>query len=230
MTETGTQDIPTTYRDEVAALIGVGAGTLPKGPCTVEKATLRSEYVNLYKEIVPWQTDATAYVWRDAQNNKIAEVKVPTEKDASLRYQVITYDAAGGIDRREDVKNGTTLSNVIRYYDNGQVSTARYGMSYGYDDQAERILKFDRAGKLHSLSGYADRVISEADTFNGHYYIHGQEYSENEYRRNPEYIADHSIGKTFGRLAGKVSGLFAPHAQRKASWPSAVTAPPSPRI
>lgn len=212
-----------TDRNEVAALIGVVANTLPEGPCVAQRARLDYKYSGLYG-IDETSYPATAFTWQDGAGAKILEVKVPEDKDLGLRYQRTQFDAKGQPDTREEFYSGKRPASKTWYYDNGQIAQANYGTDFG-SSPARHIVKYDREGKLHSVKGYADFILVDdgiySGTYRGSYHIHGQGYNKAEFKKHPEYLAAHGLSAFVGSISAGLKGLFNGNANdgRKAALP-----------
>lgn len=174
---------------EVAALIGVEVSTLPAGPALIEACTATGEYAtSSWSPLESFSEAATAYVWRDQQDQKIVEVRV-SHKKKKLSYQKIEYNADGKICLRHDQLIINGWANKIYYDKAGLPSHAHYGTDFG-GSPADLYQFWDSNGQLHNAAGYAHYFIDERGSlFKEAYYIHGMQYQKEQFEAHPERIA-----------------------------------------
>ena len=198
MTQTTTPELFATA-DEVAAMIGVMADTLPIGPAMIEETDMTYDTVGSSHKVSSTKTKATAYVWRDADEKKIAEVRI-AKSNSKISYQKIEYDVQGCIASRHDQFADGHVNKAL-YHDNGAVRYSRHDTDYAYHPGVLHS-HFDREGKLHNVSGYATYIKTSRFTFEEEYFIGGTQYAREQFDAHPERIA-HLRQKQIDQVAAR---------------------------
>lgn len=202
---------------EVAALIGVDASTLPAGVALIEEGKIKASYIrDLYDDPRPIETKGDFYIWRDATDVKIAEVRIAHDQSI-VNYQKIDYDAEGRIKTSHDqLSSGKT--NTLTYHDNGVVSHARYGREF--DSQAAALHQFfDRQGRLHNIAGLATYVRTNSSLVYEKHFIHGAECLSREFDAHPERKAYLKERRWYNRFKRKLGAAFKPQ-QKSVATPA----------
>lgn len=214
---------------EVAALIGGDVTSLPAGPALIEDATITADEFPsaLADDPRSFTVQGKAYVWRDGEGAKIAEVLIPAQQ-SKLLYQKIEYNAAGQrITRYEQLASGRT--NSMRYHANGVVAHSRHGYEYG---RSPAVLHqfFDEHGRLHNVAGYARYTKTDAFIHQEAYHIHGAQCVQDEFKAHParqEYLRQQRAiavaARWYNRLIRAVAGLFKKDREEEAPPPRQAT-------
>lgn len=199
---------------EVAALIGADAASLPAGPAMIEDVTIDAEDIQSVLRDWPeaFSLQGKAYVWRDGEGAKIAEVLIPARQDR-LTYQKIEYNAAGMRTARYDqLASGKT--NRISYHANGAVAHSRHGHVYARSTAVIHQF-FDEQGRLHNPAGFARYIKTDEFTHDEAYYIHGAQCVRDEFNAHPvrqDYLRQQRAiavaARWYNRLIRAVGALF----------------------